>query len=118
MNRDTHRVPREEYRECIIRLLEEYNRPRLINEGVECQLIIDTKHDHYQLVNVGWSRNRRRVYFCSIHIDIKDGKVWLQNNQTDILVAEDLVEYGIPKEDIVLGFHPPYVREHTGFAVS
>jgi hypothetical protein len=32
-------------------------------------------------------------------------------------VAEDLLEGGIPHESIVLGFHPEYVRQQTGFAV-
>lgn len=44
---------------------------------IETQLVFDTKHHHYQLVNVGW-KNQRRVYGCFLHIDIKDGKVWLR----------------------------------------
>jgi len=95
----------EKYRTCVQELLEEYRSPKLLGEGVETQLLADTKRDHYQLVNVGWKK-RRRVYFCTVHLDIKDGKIWLQNNQTDLSVVDDLVERGIPKEHIV------------GFAVS
>ncbi|MEZ4733261.1 MAG: element excision factor XisH family protein [Caldilineaceae bacterium] len=57
-------------------------------------------------------------YRVVIHIDIKDNKVWLQQNLTDQLVAEDLVARGIPKEHIVLGFQPVYMRKHTEFAVN
>lgn len=33
-------------------------------------------------------------------------------------VAADMVEKGIPKEDIVLGFHPRYMREYSDYAVG
>ena len=46
-----------------------------------------------------------------LHIDIKEGKVWIQHNMTDQRVAEELVALGIPQENIVLGFHPPYMRK-------
>jgi hypothetical protein len=33
-------------------------------------------------------------------------------------IANELVNLGVPKEDIVLAFHEPLVREYTGFAVG
>jgi len=50
-------------------------------------------------------------------LDIKDGKIWLQQNTTDIDVGQELIEMGIPQEDIVLGLHPPYKRPYTGYGV-
>lgn len=41
-----------------------------------------------------------------------------QYNGTEIEIASKLVDLGIPKEDIVLAFHEPFVRQYTGFAVS
>ena len=32
-------------------------------------------------------------------------------------IAEELINAGIPKSDIVLGFHEPEIRQYTGFAV-
>jgi len=107
----------EEYRERVQQLLADYQKSPFLQEGIETQLIADTNRDHYQLVNVGWE-NDRRVYGVVIHIDIKGDKIWLQQNLTDQLVAEDLVEMGIPKDRIVLGFQPVYVRKHTDFAVN
>ena len=52
------------------------------------------------------------------HLDIKNGKIWIQRNQTDRQIADELVEMGVPKEDIVLGIQPSYAREHTGFGVA
>jgi hypothetical protein len=33
-------------------------------------------------------------------------------------VADELVAAGVPREDIVLGFHPENVRHMTDFAVK
>ena len=76
-----------------------------------------TENDHYQIVNMGWD-GHRRLYGCTIHIDIKDGKIWIQHNMTEIDLAEELGKLGVPKEDIVLGFHSPFMRQFTDYAVS
>ncbi|MCB9267704.1 MAG: XisI protein [Lewinellaceae bacterium] len=52
------------------------------------------------------------------HFDIKEGKIWLQANWIEVDVAEWLVERGVPKEDIVPGFQPPYARPYSGYAVA
>ncbi len=44
--------------------------------------------------------------------------VWIQHDGTNRPVAEELMAAGIPREDIVLGFHPADVRPLTGFAVG
>ncbi|NES43811.1 element excision factor XisI family protein, partial [Moorena sp. SIO2C4] len=30
----------------------------------------------------------------------------------------ELVATGVPKDRIVLAFHPPEIREHTGYAIA
>jgi hypothetical protein len=52
------------------------------------------------------------------HLDIIDGKIWIQYDGTDRPIAEELVRAGIPKEDIVLAEQPADVRPHTGFGVG
>ncbi|MEH2276984.1 MAG: XisI protein [Nostoc sp.] len=106
-----------EYEKIIQQLLEEYAAIASQDSEIETQLIFDTEHHHYQLVNVGW-KNQRRVYGCFLHIDIKDGKVWLQHNGTENEVGEDLANLGIPKQDIVVGFHSPFKRQFTDYAVG
>lgn len=54
------------------------------------------------------------VHSCLVHFDIIDGKVWVQRDDTEDGVTEELVAAGIPKEQIVLGFHPVDVRPYTG----
>jgi hypothetical protein len=53
-----------------------------------------------------------------VHFDIKDGKIWLQYNGTEIDFAQALFESGVPKSDIVLGFQAPHRRPLTGYGVS
>lgn len=84
--------------------------PELLSET-----IFDTERDHYQLVNVGW-QNDRRIYGCILHLDILNGKVWIQYNGTEFDIANELVDRGIPKQDIVLGFQSTFKRQFTEFA--
>ncbi|MFN6565100.1 MAG: XisI protein [Nostoc sp. ChiSLP01] len=87
------------------------------NDNTEVQLIFDTERDHYQVIHLGWEE-LRRVYGCIIHVDIKDGKIWIQRDGTEVGVANELVTAGVPKQDIVLGFHAPYKRKFTEFAAG
>lgn len=105
------------YQQIIQQLLHEYAAISSQDTEIETQLNFDTERHHYQLVNVGW-KNQRRVYGCFLHIDIKDGKVWLQHNGTENEVGEDLANLGIPKQDIVIGFHSPFKRQFTDYAVG
>ena len=52
------------------------------------------------------------------HIDIIGGKIWIQHDGTSPGVAMELAENGIPKEDIILGFRPAHLRQHTGFGIG
>ena len=61
-------------------------------------------------MHVNW-RNDYRIYGCAIHLDLIDGKVWIQNNSTEIYVNRELIKRGISEEDIVLGFRSPSVRK-------
>jgi XisI protein len=81
------------------------------------QNIFDIAQDHYQVLDVGWNKNRR-VHSCALHLDIIDGKIWVQHNMTEMQIAQKLMEQGVAREDIVLGFQSPYVLEYSGFAVS
>ena len=107
----------DQYREIVQRLLQDYAVYSCDDQDIDTELILDTTRDHYQLVHVGW-QNERRVYGCVLHLDIKEGKIWLQHNGTENDIAAELVEMGIPKTDIVIGFHSPFKRQFTEYAVS
>ena len=106
------------YRQAVRQLLISHSSEEKSNlrSEVECQIVFDTEHDHYQLLDIGWE-DMDRIYSCFIHIDIKDEKIWIQRNMTEADLAQELVEIGIPKEDIILGLHPAYKRPYTGYGM-
>jgi hypothetical protein len=107
----------DEYRQCIQTLLKNYAAIPISNGEIETQTVFDREQDHYQIMNVGWDGDRR-VHGCVMHLDIKDGKVWVQHNATELQIAQELAAMRIPKQDIVLGFQAPYMREYTEFGVA
>lgn len=95
---------------AILAFLEDYakgykNSP----DGLDTQLIVDPKRHHYQLLRIGWS-NKKFVHFCVFHFDIKGDKIWVQVNETEELIVDELARRGISPADIELGFQPEYLR--------
>ena len=107
----------ENYRRIIQDLLIKHSEQKLFYGDVDTEVIFDRERDRYQVVDVGWDANQF-IYGCSIHIDIKNDKVWIQWNSTEDDIALDLVALGIPKTDIVIGMHPPDLRKFTEYAVG
>ena len=95
----------DRYRKIVRDLVEEFASYKPSNGQIETEAIVDPVKDHYEVMNVGWE-GTRRVHGSVIHIDIIGDKVWLQHNGTDRLIADEMVEAGIPRDHIVLGFHP------------
>ena len=88
------------------------------DDTVTNQIIFDENNSNYLLVMNGWM-GESRFYGIIIHIEVKDnGRVWLHQDNTDLIIVDRLLEKGIPKEDIVLGFHAPIMRPDTDFAVA
>jgi hypothetical protein len=107
----------ERYRQIVRRLIEEYASYKPSHGRIETEAVMDRERDHYEVMHVGWD-GVRRVHGSVVHIDIIGGKVWVQYDGTTRPIAEELVAVEIPREEIVLGFHPEEVRHHTGFATN
>jgi hypothetical protein len=104
------------YRQIIQDILTDYARVPYAYGDVQTQTVFDAANDHYLLVNVGWDDGR--VHGCLVHVDLIDGKFWIQRDGTEHGIAKDLLAAGVPKEHIVLAFHEPRVRKYTGYAVA
>jgi hypothetical protein len=108
------------YRAIIKKIFKEYAATRIpandANPGY--QLIFDDQSDHYLLYRTAWKDELRRVHFCVFHIDIINEKLWVQEDATDFDLVGVLEENNIPRRDLVLAFHAPYKRSHTGYAVA
>ncbi|WP_310484164.1 XisI protein [Chamaesiphon sp. VAR_48_metabat_403] len=103
----------ELYRSIVTEILNKYSQYKPSYGQVEIEQIFDRDRDRYQLLAIGWNQ-QKRIYGTTIHLDIQDEKIWIQQNTTEFDLASDLVEMGVPKQDIVIGFHTPKMRQLTG----
>lgn len=102
------------YQNYVQQVIQKYGSDLPEYDGIEVQYIFDTDRNHYQLFLVGW-QGWDWIHSCIFHIDIKQDKIWLQHNGTELEVADEFVNLGVPKKDIVIGFHAPYKRERTEY---
>ena len=79
--------------------------------------LVDSERDRYLVLHSAW-RKEWRIYGCAIHLDLIEGKVWIQHNSTEIDVFQELAKLGIPPKDLVLGFRSPIVRQRLAEAMS
>lgn len=107
----------DRYREIIQHILKEYTTIPYAYGEITTELIVSQNSQHFLLMDEGW-QNGVRVHDCLVHIQIRDDKIWIHQDGTDEGIADKLVAAGIPKQQIVLGFHPPELRQHTEFAIA
>jgi hypothetical protein len=84
---------------------------------VKTYLIVSQDRNQFFLMHEGWNK-QRRVHGIIVHAEIRDGKIWIHYDGLEDGITEELVAAGVPKDHIVLAFHPPDVREHTGYAIA
>jgi len=105
------------YQAAIKDILQEFGNRKFRYADLNSQIVADDQNGHYYLIRLGWDGDER-VHSCVFHFDLIDGKIWIQQNWTDVDIAEVLEEQGIPKSDIVLGFQPPEIRKVSGYAAA
>jgi XisI protein len=115
----------EQYRQLIRNILLEHTKIPFSYGEIEFETVFDSEQDRYLLMILGREpaydflpTSTRRVHGCLIHIDIIDGKIWIQRDGTEEGVAVELVRQGVPKERIVLGFRSEELRKDSEFAVA
>lgn len=85
--------------------------------GVETVLLDDPGHGAYALMRVGWHAGKR-LDNVVLMARVKGDKVWIEQDNTDLSFADELLAAGVPREDIVLGFLSPEERRYSDFAVA
>lgn len=106
-----------EWRDLIARLLTEETVVPVSYGEVSLYTVLDRAQDHYLLMAVGWD-GHKRIHAPLIHIDIIDGKVWIQHDGTERGFACDLEAGGVPRERIVLAFQHLSRRRFGDYAAA
>ncbi len=86
-------------------------------DGVEIPSLFDSTHDNYLLLAAGWD-DVRRIHHIITHLRIRNDKIWVEADNTDAEIVQQLLDSGVPREAIVLAFYSPHKRALTEFAVA
>ncbi|KKD38419.1 MAG: XisI protein [Limnoraphis robusta] len=107
----------ERYRTFIKRILTEYHDwvSDSSNLTDESCLVFDDQHNHYIWLFLGWE-GKKQTRHIQVHIRIKNEKIYIEQDWTEEGIVTELLNLGVPKEDIVLAFYPPEERKFTEFA--
>lgn len=80
----------------------------------ETFVVFDEARDHYMIMTWGWWKYKR-FQDADVYIRIKNNKLWIEADALEEGIATDLMEAGIPQDDIVLAFYHPKHRTLTEF---
>jgi hypothetical protein len=105
------------YADIVEKVLDVYTKIPYAHGDLTCEAIFDRPLGRFVLMTLGWDDDER-VHHVLMHIDIINGKLWVQADNTEHGIAPELAQAGIPKSDIVLAFRPPEVRKHTEYATA
>jgi XisI protein len=110
------------YRNTIQKTIENYyNQSQSSNADKENTptdyLILDPKRDQYLWIRSGWD-GKKRIQYVILFLRLENGKIWVETDNTNFGIVDDLLAAEIPQADIVLAFHHPQKRPLTEFAVG
>ena len=106
------------FQKAIIAVLNDYKEQfKQSSMDIKNEIDNDENNHHYQFLWTGW-KGDNHVFTVVFHIDIIDDKIWIQQDNTEIGIANLLVEKGIPKQSIVLAYFPISHRKYTEFAAA
>jgi hypothetical protein len=86
-------------------------------DTINDRLIFDENRDQYLWLRCGWD-DKKRVQHIILYLQIQNEKIWLEEDNTDLGIVDELLTAGVPKTDIILGFHHPSKRPLTEFAIA
>ncbi|MEB3343190.1 XisI protein [Okeania sp.] len=107
----------ENYQMIICKVMQPYVDIKYANVPIKNRAAFDNKNGQYVIISEGWIEQKHFHSFL-IHVEIINNQVWIQCDNTEDGIADELVKEGIPKKDIVLGFHEPEVRKYTDFGMK
>ncbi len=95
-----------DYRDIVKRIISEYAALKPSYGDIEVETIFDDGQGHYEMVYTGWN-GFRRIHGAVLHVDIRDGKVWIQHDGTEDGIAEEPSASRHPARTHRAGISPP-----------
>ncbi|GAB1539057.1 hypothetical protein NUACC21_17220 [Scytonema sp. NUACC21] len=106
-----------QYRETIYKILKNHADIPYSYGEIKSEVVVSQDRNHYLLMISGWDGNLR-IHGCVVDVEIINGKIRIQRDRIEDGITDDLVAAGVPKDKIVLAFHPVEVRPYSGYAVA
>ncbi len=100
----------ELYRQHIERVMREYAQVPYSHGDIQIETVFDRESDRYLLMLVGRD-GIHRVHGCLVHVDIVDNKIAIQRDGTEYGIARELIDAGVPRDEIILAFRSPELRQ-------
>lgn len=101
-----------EYRQIICEFLKD-----LSQISPSYHLVFDEERDRYLVINDEWY-DQKRIYGCVMHIELINGQIWVQQNNTEIYIEDELTQKGVERKDIIFGFRSPGFRQLIAAALE
>jgi len=106
------------YRHLIQEILMAQTKIPYAHGEIQFETVFDPQSDRYLLMIMGRDHEQRRVHGCLVHVDIIKDKLWIQRDGTEKGIVNELLNAGVPKSQIVLGFRSPEMRRISGLTVA
>ena len=108
----------ENYQKILCGIINEYAGYKPRNSPYDWVPICDDKNREYLLMSIGWDEKENHKYHSIFHFRIKENKIYVEQDNTDADPVQQMLDAGVPKEDIVLAFYSPSHRKLTEFALA
>jgi XisI protein len=94
-----------QYRQIVKQVVTYYSRLKPSYGNIRLDSVFDEAQDRYGLMQVGWDRGKR-VKGNLIYVTLSGEKVIVEYDGMESGITQDLIDKGIPEEDIILAFVP------------
>jgi len=106
-----------QYQQAIAHVFQEWEKLPGTGSSFRIVGVLDNQRNRYLLEHVEQGEVPP-VARTLAYLEINQDKIWVQVDNTEVGIATQLVAVGIRKDQIVLGFYPPTMRQLGEFALA
>lgn len=106
-----------QYQQAIASVFQEWETLPASGSSFRIVGVLDNQRNRYLLEHVEQG-GAQPVARTLAYLEICQDKIWVQVDNTEVGIATQLVAAGIRKDQIVLGFYPPAMRQLGEFALA